>query len=167
MGNSNQEVFMQDNDFLVTKTDLDSRIIYANSAFCEQSGFSEQELIGHYHNVVRHQDMPRGIYNLMWEHLQSGQEFFGYIKNVTKDGSSYWTLANVAPYFDEDTMLGYCSVRRAPTKTAIEKIVPLYKKMKQAEQEVERDQQLSVSSAVLWQAITKEYQTYAEFILSL
>jgi hypothetical protein len=64
-------------------------------------------------------------------------------------------------------MLGYCSVRRAPTKTAIEKIVPLYKKMKQAEQEVERDQQLSVSSAVLWQAITKEYQTYAEFILSL
>jgi len=158
---------MLEDDFLVTRTNLESKIIYANEAFCNLSGYKEQELLGQYHNIVRHPDMPKGIYNLMWEHLQSNQEFFGYIKNVTRDGNYYWTLANVAPYYDGDTLAGYCSVRRAPSKTALEEITPLYKKMKQAEEEVPKEQQLGVSSAVLWQAITKEYQTYAEFVLSL
>lgn len=83
---SSGEIQVECNDLIVSKTDLDSRITYANKAFCYYSGFQEKELLGQPQNIVRHSDMPRAIFYLMWEHLKQDQEFFGYVKNHRKDG---------------------------------------------------------------------------------
>lgn len=162
-----QIIDMQEDEFLVSKTDTNNKIIYANQAFCRSSGYAETELLGESHNIMKHPDMPAGIYNLLWEHLASEQEFFGYIKYATKQGSGYWTFANITPFYEGDKLAGYFSVRRAPEQKALPFIEDLYKKMRLAEEQASEEQKLCVSSSVLWQAITKEYQTYAQFVLSL
>lgn len=162
-----KEVVMREDDFIVSKTDIESNITYVNQTFCTMSGYQEDELIGRSHDIVRNDLMPHGIYNLMWEHLRAEEEFFGYIVNRNKDDSYYWTLINVTPFYEEQKLAGYFAVRRAPSLDALNVIKPLYKAMCEAERNVPQEQRLPQSSAVLWSAITKEYQTYAEFILSL
>lgn len=158
---------MRPDDFIVSKTDVNSIITYVNQAFCQMSGYQEDELIGQSHDIIRNSLMPHGIYNLMWEHLAAEEEFFGYIVNRNKDSSCYWTLINVTPFYENDKLAGYFAVRRAPTEAALAVIKPLYKEMCTAEKNASPEQRLPLSSAVLWQAITKEYQSYAEFVLSL
>jgi PAS domain S-box-containing protein len=162
-----KEIILPADALLVSKTDPNSCITYVNQSFCKISGYTGKELVGHNHDIVRNDLMPRSIYNLMWEHLKAEEEFFGYIVNTNKDGSYYWMLINVTPFYNNDTLTGYFSVRRAPLPQALEIIKPLYQSMCQTEKAASPEQQLSMSSAVLWQAITKEYQTYAEFVLSL
>ncbi|GEM_PF-655545 len=161
------EVRLREDDFIVSKTDTDSTITYVNKAFCDVSGYSEAELIGKSHDIVRNDLMPHGVYNLLWEHLQAEEEFFGYIVNRNKDGSCYWTLINVTPFYENDKLEGYFAVRRCPSESALKVIKPLYKKMCDIERTASPEQLLPLSSSILWQAITKEYQTYAEFVLSL
>lgn len=161
------EVILPEDAFIVSKTDNESCITYVNQNFCEASGYAEHELMGQNHNIVRNDLMPHGIYNLMWEHLKAKEEFFGYIANSNKDKSHYWALINVAPVYEKDKLIGYFAVRRAPSAQALTIIKPLYQSMCQTEKTASPELQLPMSSAILWQAITKEYQTYAEFVLSL
>ncbi|WP_419811266.1 PAS domain-containing protein [Bacterioplanoides sp.] len=164
---TDSQVFVECDDLIVSKTDLDSRITYANKPFCYYSGFREKELLGQPQNIVRHPDMPRAIYYLMWEHLKQDQEFFGYIKNRRKDGGFYWTFASVAPVYENNQKTGYLSVRRCPGDSAIAVVEPLYRKMIELEKTLQKEQQIPMTSAILWKAITKEFATYAEFALSL
>lgn len=158
---------MQENDFLVTQTDASNNITYANSAFCTFTGYRRDQLLGKSHSLIRHSAMPKGIYNLLEEHLNAEQEFFGYFIDQAADDSYYWTFVNVTPFYEQENLGGYLSVRRCPSERAICYISKLYQEMKQAEENAQPEQALSMSSAVLWQAITKEYQSYAEFVLSL
>lgn len=162
-----KEILMREDDFIVSKTDYESNITYVNQAFCTMSGYQEDELIGKSHDIVRNDLMPHGIYNLMWEHLRAEEEFFGYIVNRNKDDSYYWTLINVTPFYEEQKLAGYFAVRRAPSIEALKIIKPLYQTMCEVENKATEEQRLPLSSAVLWNAITKEYQSYAEFVLSL
>lgn len=162
-----QEIILPEDAFIISKTDSENCITYVNQSFCEVSGYSESELVGQSHDIVRDDIMPHGIYNLMWEHLKAEEEFFGYIVNRNKDNSYYWTLINVSPFYEKNKLTGYFSIRRAPSNQALAIIKPLYQSMCQTEKAATPELQLSMSSAVLWQAITKEYQSYAEFILSL
>ena len=164
---NDHEVILPEDAFIVSKTDAESCMTYVNQSFCEVSGYSENELIGQSHDIVRNDLMPHGIYNLMWEHLKAEEEFFGYIVNRNKDNSYYWAFINVSPCYEKNTLTGYFAVRRAPSIQALAIIKPLYQSMCQAEKSVSPEQKLAMSSAVLWQAITKEYQSYAEFVLSL
>jgi aerotaxis receptor len=164
---SPSEISMKTDDIIVSKTDAESRITYVNQAFCNMSGYRENELIGQTHNIVRNVSMPHGIYNLMWEHLNAEEEFFGYIVNRNKDDSFYWSLINVTPFYEGTQLAGYFAVRRAPSENALNVIKPLYKNMFDVEKNSPLEQRLPLSSAVLWDAITKEYQSYAEYILSL
>jgi PAS domain S-box-containing protein len=119
-----------DDDFIVSKTDPSGRITYANRIFMEIAGYPEHALLGQQHNIIRHPDMPRGVFKFLWDTLKSGQEFFGFVKNMSSDGSYYWVFANVTPDYDKSGKLqGYYSVRRNPPRSAIEVVEPIYREM--------------------------------------
>lgn len=123
--------------FLVSKTDTKGIITYANPIFIEISGYTEDELIGANHNIVRHPDMPRTIFKLLWDTIQKGNEIFTYIKNLAKDGSYYWVFAHVTPTFDNSgKIIGYQSDRRPVRNREFLNgtIIPLYQELKREEQ---------------------------------
>lgn len=160
----NEEKFFDSNTLLVSKTDKKGVITYVNQAFVAISGYSEKELLGQPHNIIRHPDMPKVIFKFLWQHLLSGQEIHAYVKNRTKDGGFYWALANVTPSMDlDDRVIGFHSARRKPSQSALEKIIPLYQKLL----EIERDKGITGSEAYLNDYITKKGMDYDEFILSI
>ncbi|MBS98587.1 MAG: aerotaxis receptor Aer [Oceanospirillaceae bacterium] len=132
---NNNEVRLRDDEFIVSKTDTRGIITYVNRIFMQISGYNEKELLGVQHNLIRHPDMPRGAFKLMWDTLNAGEEFFAYVKNLCKDGGYYWVLANVTPDINADgKVVGFYSVRRKPTDDAIRAVTPLYRDMLEIEQ---------------------------------
>lgn len=118
------------NDFIVSKTDTSGRITYANRIFMDIAGFPESDLLGVQHNIIRHPEMPRGVFRFMWDTLKSGNEFIGFAKNLCADGGYYWVFANITPDYDKDGKLqGYYSVRRQPPQSALDVLIPVYKEM--------------------------------------
>lgn len=164
-----EERVMREQDFIVSKTDSKGRITYCNRTFIEFSGYSESELLGASHNIIRHPDMPKGVFKLMWETLQQGHEFFGYIKNSCKDGGLYWTFANATPSLDaQGKLLGYFSVRRKPVSRAIESLEPLYQAMLEEERRKSGGTGIEASVKLLEQAIKEQGgDGYENFILAL
>ncbi|HEY0890958.1 MAG TPA: PAS domain-containing protein [Nocardioides sp.] len=121
-------------EVIVSKTDLKGRITYANPVFCRVSALTEPEVLGQPHNVIRHPDMPRGVFRLLWQTLAEGREIFAYILNLAGDGAHYWVLAHVTPSFAADgSVVGYHSNRRLPAPAAVGAIWPLYQEMLRAE----------------------------------
>lgn len=162
------EVSLSDDEFIVSKTDTKGIITYVNRTFMGIAGYSEPELLGKQHNIIRHPDMPRGAFKLLWDTLQEGNEFFGYVKNLCKDGSYYWVFANVTPDYDTRGQLrGYYSVRRKPTRTAINTITPVYKKMLEIERNGATKDATSRSMAYLAETLESLNTDYQSLILSL
>ncbi|WP_445372392.1 PAS domain-containing protein [Methylomonas sp. HW2-6] len=127
---NNHEKKLGDEDFIVSKTDPAGRITYANRIFMEIAGYPEHELLGIQHNIIRHPDMPRGVFRFMWNTLKAGDEFFGFAKNLCADGGYYWVFANITPDYDRNGKLqGYYSVRRNPPRSALEVLIPIYREM--------------------------------------
>jgi PAS domain S-box-containing protein len=125
-----KEVFLKEEDFIVSKTDLKSKILYGNKIFIKISGYDESELLGKPHNILRHPDMPRCAFKVLYDHIQNGKEWFGYVKNLRKDGGYYWVYANISPTFDANGRhIGYYSVRRKPRDGFKQIIEPLYQKL--------------------------------------
>lgn len=163
-----KELVMRDDDFIVSKTDLKGRLIYGNKIFVEFSGFSQTELINKQHNIVRHPDMPRAVFHLLWSTIESGKEFNGYVKNMSKNGSFYWVFANVTPSYDNNKkIIGYYSVRRKPSKEALAVIEPLYKKMLDAETSAGAKSAIETSTAILMAEVEQQGGDYDQFVLSL
>jgi len=162
------ELVMRDEDFIVSKTDTKGRITYANQVFIEFSGFAESEFIGKQHNVIRHPDMPRAVFKLLWDHIQSGKEIFAYVKNICKDGSYYWVIANVTPSVDDGGReVGYYSVRRKPNPKAIRVISDLYRQMLAIEQQAGARDAIDASTRHLQGLLDEKAMTYEQFILDL
>ena len=163
-----RERVMREDDFLVSKTDLKGRITYGNRIFIEFSGYSEAELLGKQHNIVRHPDMPRGVFKFLWDTLEARQECFAYVKNRSKDGSFYWVFANVTPSFTPDGALdGYFSVRRKPRASGIAAVSGLYRQMLEAEQKAGPKNACAASITLLQQALAQHGVSYEAFILSI
>jgi PAS domain S-box-containing protein len=153
-------------DFIVTKTDAKGRILYANRIFIALSGFSEAELLGSQHNIIRHPDMPRSVFKLLWDTIAAGQEFIGYVKNMAKDGSYYWVLATATPDRDaQRNITGYTSVRRKPRPEAVKAAGALYQEMLAAEKRAGARDAIEAGSAVLNQALNGK--SYEQFVLAL
>ena len=163
-----RERVMREHDFLVSKTDLKGHITYGNRIFIEYSGYSEAELLGRQHNIVRHPDMPRGVFKFLWDTVQSGQECFAYVKNRSKDGGFYWVFANVTPSYGADGKVdGYFSVRRKPRASGIATISELYRQMLAAEKQAGPKNACAASLELLQAALAKQGVGYASFILSI
>ncbi|MET0067100.1 MAG: PAS domain-containing protein [Candidatus Thiodiazotropha sp.] len=163
---TNREVTVNAEDFIVSKTDLKGRITYANRLFMEISGYREIELLGEQHNIVRHPDMPRGIFHLLWQTVMQGNECFAYVKNLCKYGDHYWVLANITPDYDaRDQIIGYYSVRRCATRDAVEYFTALYREMRTAEQRAGTREAIAASSEILETAIKEQgFENYESFI---
>lgn len=163
-----RERVMRDNDFIVSKTDTVGRITYGNQIFFEFSGYTEKELLGAPHNIIRHPDMPRGVFKLLWDTLGSGKECFAYVKNLAKDGSFYWVFANVTPDRDaHGKTVGYFSVRRKPRPEAVASVAAIYQAMLREEQRAGPRDAAAASMAWLVQVLTEKKTRYEEFVLSL
>jgi PAS domain S-box-containing protein len=162
------ERVMREDDFLVSKTDLKGRITYGNRIFIEFSGYEESELLGAQHNIVRHPDMPRGVFKFLWDTIQNGQECFAYVKNMSKDGAFYWVFANVTPSYDaQGNVEGYFSVRRKPRKNAVELVSQLYAQMLEAERNAGPKDACAASISLLTEHLKGKGMSYEAFILSI
>jgi PAS domain S-box-containing protein len=165
---SSLEKVMRESDFIVSKTDLKGRIIYGNRIFIEFSGFSESELLGAPHNLIRHPDMPRGVFKFLWDTLEQKKECFAYVKNMAKDGSFYWVFANVTPDFDSNGQVnGYLSVRRAPKRSAVDVLAGVYKMMLVEEERAGARDACDASLALLTKILADKGLSYEELILAL
>lgn len=165
---NSKEKVMRENDFIVSKTDMKGIITYGNRIFIEFSGYNEDELIGTQHNVIRHPDMPRAVFSLLWDTISKGKEISAYVKNLAKDGSFYWVFANVTPDFDErGNINGYFSVRRKPKAEAVKIVGGLYQVMLEAEKKAGARDAISASTKILVNLLTEKGISYDELIFSL
>ena len=163
-----REVSLKDDEFIVSKTDLKGRITYANRTFMRIAAYNEYELLGIQHNIVRHPDMPRGVFKFLWDTLQSGQEFFGYVKNMNSRGDHYWVLANVTPDWDErGNVIGYYSVRRKPKQSAVDTVYPIYQEMLALEKKVGPAKAMDASIGLLQDKLQSLNIGYEELVLSI
>lgn len=130
---TNVEHVLEDNAALVSTTDLKSRITYANPSFINISGFTEEELIGAPHNIVRHPDMPPEAFADLWQTVQSGQSWTALVKNRCKNGDYYWVKANVTPVIEHGNPVGYMSVRVKPSREEVAAASALYRQIQEGQ----------------------------------
>lgn len=158
------------NEIIVSKTDLQGRMTYVNRVFMTISDYTEPELLGQPHSLIRHPDMPRSVFKLLWDRLQAGKEIFAYVKNMTKTGDFYWVLAHATPSVTASgETVGYHSNRRVPERRALDgTIIPLYRSLKAIEDGAsDRKVGLEKASAHLMALLEEKGVGYDEFIFSL
>lgn len=159
---------MREDDFIVSKTNAKGIITYGNPIFIEFSGYTEEELLGSQHNIIRHPDMPRSAFKLVWDTIQSGREIFAYVKNMSKDGSFYWVFTHITPDLDSaGNIVGYTSVRRCPRADAVQKIEPVYQAMLAAERSAGAKSAIEAGTKVLLDIMSQSGVSYEELVFSL
>lgn len=121
------EVPFPEGRLIVSRTDLNGLLTHANDAFVELSGWEREELIGMPHHILRHPDMPKAAFKGLWDTVAAGQKWHGYVKNLRKDGSYYWVYATAVPNIRNGQIAGYTSVRRKPSRTRIDALIPVYR----------------------------------------
>ncbi len=146
-------------DLIISKTDKEGVIKYANDTMLRITDSKIEDLVGHPHNISRHPDMPKTVFKMMWQTLEKGKDFHGFVKNLTKDGSFYWTYAFITPDLSKNGNLdGYHSERRAPNPKAIIEIACIYQQLRA------KENLIGIDEAIVWfkQEVLKgkSYSTY-------
>ncbi|MGY1624973.1 PAS domain-containing protein [Geodermatophilus sp. SYSU D00965] len=156
-------------ELIVSKTDPRGVITYANDVFLRISGYELDEVIGQPHNLIRHPEMPRAVFALLWSTLAEGRELFAYINNLASDGAHYWVLAHVTPSYGPDgRVVGYHSNRRRPAPGAVRRITPLYQQLLAEERRHPNAKAaVAASSRLLEELVTAQAGSYEEFIWSV
>jgi aerotaxis receptor len=124
------EVPYPDGKLIVSRTDTQGIITHCNQSFVDMSGYTEAELIGAPHSILRHPDMPTLAFKGLWDEVEAGKIWHGYVKNLRKDGAFYWVYATVIPNVREGAVVGYTSVRRKPSRAKIAAAIALYQTLK-------------------------------------
>ena len=133
---SQKEVVLDANAVLVTKTDTKGIITYTNDEFCRIVGYTREEMIGKSHNIVRHPDMPPQAFKWLWDTLKAERPWRGMVKNRCKNGDHYWVRATVSPVIEGGKIIGYVSVRRAPSRQQIAEAEELYRELNRTGEQV-------------------------------
>ena len=128
----NEEVPFPEGKLIVSRTDLVGTITHCNPSFVEMSGYEREELIGQPHHILRHPEMPAAAFQDLWDTIQQGKQWNGYVKNLRKDGRFYWVYATVIPNIRDGVIVGYTSVRRKPSRTKVLECIQLYAQMNEA-----------------------------------
>lgn len=162
------ELFLMKEEVIVSKTDTAGVITYANPVFCKLAGYPLNQLIGAPHNLIRHPDMPRCVFRLLWERVSAGQEIFAFVKNMSRTGDFYWVLAHVTPTFDaKHTLVGYHSNRRSPDQKSVVAIAEIYASLRALELAADHKQGIEDSTNALNDFLNRKEMTYDEFIFTL
>lgn len=129
-----ERVFEPD-EIIVTKTDLTGKLTYGNRTFYKLADMDEKDCLGRQHNIIRHPEMPRAVFDYLWTTIKGGAEVFAYVVNRAENGDHYWVFAHVTPSRNASgDIVGYHSNRRVASRTVLnEHIIPLYKKLLAAE----------------------------------
>lgn len=164
------ERFFEDDEIIVSKTDLKGRISYANNVFLRLAGMSEKETLGRPHSCIRNPNMPRCIFKLLWDTIQDGREIFAYVVNRSKNGDHYWVLAHVTPSRDgSGNIVGYHSNRRVAARQVLDDtIIPFYKTLLEEERKHANGKDgLEASFNMVSNLLRGSGVAYDEFIFSL
>jgi PAS domain S-box-containing protein len=164
------EITFSPDEIIVSKTDPKGRITYANRVFARVAGYSLAELVGAPHSIIRHPDMPRAVFKLLWDRIGAEQEVFAYVKNMTKRGDFYWVFAHVTPSYDGNgRVIGYHSNRRVPDHRVVDTaITPLYADLIKIERSFANAKDgLAASYARLLDIVKSKAVSYDELIFSL
>ena len=158
-----------EDEIIVSKTDPQGRLTYMNHVFLSISGYEEHEILGRPHSVIRHPDMPRCVFKLLWDRIQSGREIFAYVVNMSKNGDHYWVFAHVTPTFDhQHRIIGYHSNRRVPEPRPLALVKDLYTRLLAIEREhPDRRKGLVASTRKLEDTLSGAGLEYEEFVLSM
>ncbi len=156
------EIKLSTKRYIVSKTDAKGIIEYGNDYFVEISGYLESELIGKPHSIVRHPDMPRIAFKLMWDRIKQGKNFIAVVKNLAKDGSYYWVITDFEPKKDPLTnkIISYTAFRKAAPQKAIDTMIPIYAKLL----EIEKEGGMEASEKFLLDFLEERQTTYDDFI---
>ena len=130
-----EEILLDPKRYIVSETDEKGRITYCNDYFMEVSGYTKDELIGKSHNIVRHPDMPKIVFKLLWETISEGKNINAVVKNLSKDGRYYWIFTEFESRRDTDTgeIIGYHAARKSISPHILEIVAELYKNLLEVE----------------------------------
>lgn len=164
-----QERTFDDDEIIVSKTDVKGRLTYVNDVFLRVSAYAEDELIGKPHNIIRHPDMPRSVFRLLWETLGSGRELFAYIVNLAADGAHYWVLAHVTPTFNaQGEIVGFHSNRRTAAPQALAQVLPFYAELLREESRYGSAPEAAAAGSQLFeQRLADQGLSYDEWVWAL
>ncbi|MCB1538224.1 MAG: PAS domain-containing protein, partial [Alphaproteobacteria bacterium] len=153
----------------VSKTDLKGRITYCNDVLMRIAGYSESELIGQPHSILRHKAMPRCVFKLLWDTIQAGHEIFAYVVNRSKHDDYYWVFAHVTPdYSPNGELVGYTSFRRSVERRAIDAISPVYAALLEEEARfANRKEGMQSSFNMVLNLLADKGMAYDELVFSL
>lgn len=158
-----------EDEFIVTKTDLKGHITYANEVFLRLAQLTEAQALGKPHNIIRHPEMPRCVFKLLWDVLDARKEIFAFVNNLAMSGDHYWVFAHVTPSFDSGgQVVAYHSNRRKPRADQITKISPVYKLLLDEELKHNSPKDgIEASTALLLKLLKDHGASYDEFVFSL
>lgn len=158
-----------EDELIVSKTDLKGHITYANDVFLRVSGYSQREIIGAPHSLIRHPDMPRCVFKLLWDTIQAKREIFAYVLNLAKDGRHYWVFAHVTPSLDANgNVAGYHSNRRKPDAAQVAKAKDMYTALAAEERRHDsRKDGMRRGHDLLTATLKDKGLSYDEFVFSL
>lgn len=164
------ERFFDEDEVIVSKTDLTGKITYANHVFIGISGYTESELLGAPHSILRHPAMPRCVFKHLWDTIADGREIFAYVINRAKSGDHYWVFAHVTPSYDRNgAMIGYHSSRRVPDKRIVDdKVAPIYRALLDEEKRHgDRREGMLAAYDMLVDVLKSSGVSYDEWVFSL
>ncbi|HTR66710.1 MAG TPA: PAS domain-containing protein [Terriglobales bacterium] len=163
-----EQTFRED-EIIVSKTDIKGVITYANKTFLDISGYTEEELLGQPHNIIRHPEMPQCVFKLLWDTLLQRQEIFAYVKNMCKNGDYYWVFAHVTPtYGAANRIIGYHSNRRVPDRHQVQMFEGIYARLR-AEEKRHSDWRRGMEAAgqMLMNMVAEKNMSYDEFMFAV
>jgi len=159
-----EEIKLNPKKIIVSKTDRQGNILYVNDYFCEVTGYEPNDVIGKPHNIIRHPDMPRAIFYLMWRTIQSGGNITAIVKNLAKSGRYYWVTTDFENHRDSSGNIdSYIAFRRPAPKKAIEEMEELYSVML----DIEREHGMRASLVYLQGFLDERHSNYNDYMESL
>ncbi|MCG8761169.1 PAS domain-containing protein [Tenacibaculum finnmarkense] len=160
-----EEIKWDKTQTIISKTDAAGTILYMNDAFETASEYNKIELIGEPHNIIRHPDMPKIVFKVLWENLKGKKNFHAIVKNLTRTGRYYWVITDFTIDKDEKgNVVGYTGRRKALPNSVVEKIAPLYKTLLEIEKVKGEAASKLYFDAYLKEEIGKNYD---EFVVDL